>query len=469
MNPNDALLEKCLSYIDRYWDTIILKPKKHIVQKQVENSVRFLIGKKSQKNPFVLGVPYAAIVPNDAKYKYIFYWDSYFMFRGLLETKHEWVIPSQVENFIYLFKKYHIIPNLSHPESLGRSQPPFLTSMIFDAYAVMAHNTKLTNKIRHLFHSRHSWLRTHMEIAKKEYQEVWQSPMDVDHKHYNHLVEKYQLNRYGNLDVGYAQASEQESGWDMTNRFYNRCHEFLAVDLNCFLYVYETDFARSAGLLANTTEETYWTKTALERKNRMKIFWNSKKGFFYDYDYANHEQSEFESLAGFTPLWAGIATYAQAKECVKKLPLFETQYGLTITTKASLPASINLSQFSKPLQRSIMDVLKPKQWDYPNIWAPLEYLTVIGLLKYGFIDDASRIMKKSLAVHMTNFSKYQTFFEKIDGLTGDAPGTYWYPTQKGFGWTNAIFYRYTRLLEALKEGALPKANNSYPQTLPFTY
>ena len=56
------------------------------------------------------------------------------MFRGLMGTKREWVMKEMVENFEYLFQKFGIIPNFSSHASVGRSQPPFLTTMILDTY-----------------------------------------------------------------------------------------------------------------------------------------------------------------------------------------------------------------------------------------------------------------------------------------------------------------------------------------------
>ncbi len=463
-------LQKTLEYIDDYWEKIILMPKKHTVHKHVVDSVRMLIGQTRTSEYNIIEVPYPAVVPNDSKYRYIFYWDTYFIFRGLLETKYEWVIPSMVENFVYLFKRHHIIPNFSHPESLGRSQPPFLSSMILDAYAVLERETKLTHKLKQLLHGKKRWLRSHIEIAQQEYEDVWLSPVSFSPTDYNHLVPEYQLNRYGNRDIGYPQPSEQESGWDMTSRFYNRCNEFLAVDLNTFLYKYEIDFAQAAKILGNKTEEDHWLRVAESRKQRMQLFWNEEKGFFYDYDYVHKEQSEFESLAGFVPMWAGLATPQQAEKMVQKLPEFESEYGLFITREQSLPPILDLSIFPNPFQYTMESIVKPKQWDYPNIWPPLEYLTVIGLLKYGYIDDAKRIMTKSLNAHIHAFEKHQGLLEKLDGLTGDMPPTYWYPTQVGFGWTNAIFHRYAQILHHLASKPLESSRTHFsPQTLLFTH
>src|SRR5258708_13169119 len=61
-------------------------------------------------------------------------------------------------------------------------------------------------------------------------------------------------------------------------------------------------------------------------------------------------------------------------------------------------------------------------------------------------------MQKYIAANLQAFEKYGALLEKMDGETGDAPPAYWYPTQLGFGWTNAIFYRYTKILESIQNG-----------------
>ncbi len=115
-----------------------------------------------------------------------------------------------------------------------------------------------------------------------------------------------------------------------------------------------------------------------------------------------------------------------------------------------MPPPLDLHAIPTEYRLSLEEVLAPKQWDYPNIWAPLEYLTVIGLLRYGFIDDAKRIMEKSIEANLKIFSKYGALLEKIDSETLDKPKKYWYPTQLGFGWTNAIFYRYVQILKYIE-------------------
>ncbi len=449
----------CLNYIDSYWKKIIYKP----VRKKINHNF--------------LTIPYNFVTPNDKKFSYIFYWDTFFIFRGLMGTKREWIIKDMVENFAYIFQKYGIIPNFNSQASIGRSQPPFLSSMILDAYRTFNNGNgtlpKMTfvkkfllNPIETFGHI--NWLREKTEIARKEYDHVWNNSAL-----YNHFVKKYALNRYGDRDIGYAQSSELESGWDFTSRFYSRCNEFLPIDLNCYLYKYEKDFEIVASLLGKRDEADYWVNVLRKRKNAInRLMWNEEKGFFFDYGYAKKSQSKFYSLAGFTPLWVGIASYDQAKKMLDNLKYFEGEYGLFVTSKKSSPPKINMKRIPVRLRYTIEEVIKPKQWDYPNIWPPLEYLTVIGLLNYGFIEDAKRIMQKSLKAHAQIFRKYKTFFERIDGIKCEKPQDSEYPVQEGFGWTNAIFYRFVKILQALEDGvdiySFPK-NEIPPHDLAILY
>lgn len=453
----DEKYRDSLEYIDKYWSKIIFKPSKMQLRYGLNNipilftnlNSKFLLQKKIGRK--FIEIPHQYFVPNDQKFKYIFYWDSFFMFKGLMGTRREYLMKEMVENFIYLFNHLQIIPNFSAPAALGRSQPPFLSSMVLDAYLTPLNkfnNYKSLKGIQAVIYKLRNkkWLEKAINTAKREYEKVW-----IDNESlYNHSVEGYSLSRYGDRDIGYSQSSELESGWDMTSRFYNRCNEFLPIDLNSYLYKYEMDFAYVGTILGNQHDHEYWlNKANMRKKEIVKLMWNEQEGFFYDYGYRFKRQSKFMSLAGFTPLWTGMATAEQARKMVNKLPKFESKYGLMITAKESLAESIDLSQIQSRYHPSIEEIIKPKQWDFPNIWSPLEYLTVIGLLRYGYIAEAKRIMKNSVEANSNLYKKHKTFFEKINGETGEAGSGALYGDQRGFGWTNSIFHRYVHILDQL--------------------
>jgi len=62
-------------------------------------------------------------------------------------------------------------------------------------------------------------------------------------------------------------------------------------------------------------------------------------------------------------------------------------------------------------------------------------------------------MKNSIAAHARLFRKYGTFFEKINGVTRDKTNNYHYENQHGFGWTNAVFYRYIKILDEISNNS----------------
>jgi len=77
-----------------------------------------------------------------------------------------------------------------------------------------------------------------------------------------------------------------------------------------------------------------------------------------------------------------IGQRKQAKRLVNSLKKFERKGGL-VTTDA-------------PQMGDLVPGAMPLQWAYPNGWAPLHYIVVKGLQRYGYHDDARRIAMKWL-------------------------------------------------------------------------
>lgn len=365
----------------------------------------------------ILGLPKPYLVPAYEKghafdFNELYYWDSYFMAQGLLDKPHRELVLGILENLFSLFKRFGVIPNASRTYLTGRSQPPMLTSFIFDVYN--AYNLGL------------DWLEKAMDIAKQEYEAVWMSTAKP------HARQVYQgLSRYYDINVLHDLA-ETESGWDHTPRFNRQCLNYLPIDLNSLLYKYETDFAATATLLGNNQEAARWQQAAATRKRHVDyLMWDKGRSLYYDYNYVKQRRGVTASLAAFCPLWAGMVSPEKAKALVKSLRRFEQKGGLATTD------SIPIGKF--------MPGVIPTQWAYPNGWAPLHFFVVRGLQRYGYHDDAQRIAFKWLRTNLNWFTKHNVFLEKYNVVSPDKPPvTGVYPTQVGFGWTNAIFERFCR-------------------------
>lgn len=360
----------------------------------------------------LLGLPNKYLVPayekdHEFDFNEMYYWDSYFMVQGLLDSQHKDLIVGILENLFTMFKRFKVIPNASRTYLMGRSQPPFLTSFIWDVYDAYNMGEK--------------WLKEAIELAEAEYKTVWMGEAKPNAR----LV--YQgLSRY--YDINYLNdLAEAESGWDMTPRFGRKALNFVPVDLNALLYKYEMDFARYYRLIKDTRTAGKWEVAAQHRAKTMnKLMWSELKSVYYDYNFAKERRGTVGSLASFYPLWSGMVDKKRAGQMVKSLRRFENRGGLATTD-------------TQPLNQFV-PIGTPTQWAYPNGWAPLQFLVIKGLLRYGYREDARRIAMKWLRTNLGWFNEHGVFLEKYNVVSPDKPPVKGvYPSQTGFGWTNSIF------------------------------
>jgi alpha,alpha-trehalase len=300
----------------------------------------------------LLGMPNPYLVPSydetaSFDYNELYYWDSYFMVQGILDEPHRDLVIGILENLLYLFERFGAVPNASRTYLTGRSQPPLLTSFIFDVYSAYSLSE--------------TWLKKAISVAQEEYRVVWCGTKKPNERLvYKNLSRYYDINHLHDL-------AEAESGWDMTPRFNRKALHYLPADLNALLYKYETDFARAERIFGNEEEAKKWLTAAESRKKTMnELMWDQLRGLYYDYDFKKQRRGSISSLAAYFPMWAGMVSEKRAANLAKALRRFENKGGLATTD--ALP----LGQF---VPGSV-----PVQWAFPNGWAPLHFIVVEGLL-----------------------------------------------------------------------------------------
>src|ERR1700691_1202924 len=89
------------------------------------------LGQIQRHGLLYLGNPY--VVPG-GQFNEMYGWDSYFIIRGLLRDQRRDLAKGMVENFFYEIQHYGGVLNANRTYYLGRSQPPFLSSMILAVY-----------------------------------------------------------------------------------------------------------------------------------------------------------------------------------------------------------------------------------------------------------------------------------------------------------------------------------------------
>jgi alpha,alpha-trehalase len=217
--------------------------------------------------------------------------------------------------------------------------------------------------------------------------------------------------------------SMRESGYDIAFRFgpYGvATHHYAPVCLNSLLYKAEEDLARMAVMLGKKKESAEWHERAKKRKEAInKYLWNAKRGMFFDYDFTKNEQSTYEYVTTFLPLWTGLATQGQAAAVVKNVGIFERPGGLMMS----------------PYETG-------GQWDAPYAWAPNQLMADDGIRKYGFTEVADRVSYAFLSNVLENFRRDGTIREKYNAVTrsSETAVTAGYKVNiVGFGWTNGVF------------------------------
>ncbi len=394
----------------------------------------------------LINLPYAYVVPG-GRFREVFYWDSYFIMLGLQESGRHELVQSMVDNFSFLIHTFGYIPNGNRTYFLGRSQPPFYSLMI----------ELLSEKDPHA-------LTKYLPYLEKEYTFWMSGTNDLSaenntHKRVVRMQDGEFLNRYwddkttprtegygkeillsNNMDPNKAGEMYRniraacESGWDFSSRWLrdnitfqsSYTTEIIPVDLNCLLYHLETSISKAYKMKGDQNIGDDYFSLSVKRKNALlKYCWSNHDHFFMDYDFVQKKSTPCCSLAGVYPLFFKISTPSQAKEVtetLKKSFLKEGGFVTTLTTS-------------------------PFQWDSPNGWAPMQWITVKGLLNYDekelALEGAHRWMELNYKIYRSA-GKLIEKYNVIDMNMTTGGGEY--VLQDGFGWTNGVYLKLQSIL-----------------------
>lgn len=376
-------------------------------------------------------LPYSYTSPcikGEGYYSFFFYWDTYFTNLGLLRQGRIEIARDNIRNILWLIKRQGYMPN--HVGIYNRSQSPYLCRMVKEYMAATGEKDFLTECAEGLRQEYHFWTTArNSPIGLNSYghHDTWKGCEIFYDKC---LVERLNLptdvSAQEKSRVGGHFLANAEATCDFTSRFEACCLNYCEVDLNALLYEYET-YLKEVSDKLNWGDADLWTSRAKQRLALMNnYFWNENQGVFLDYDFVNSKHSTVPALTGFNTLSTGVASQEQASRMVANLPLFERDYGI-----AYAPDHEGCRDF---------------QWDYPNVWPPMVYMTVVGLLRYGFTQDAKRIAQKYVYTTVRLFEKTGQLWEKTNAETGNIAGGE-YDAAPMLGWSAGVFLAMVDLLK----------------------
>lgn len=388
----------------------------------------------------LIPIPKPYVVPG-GRFREIYYWDSYFTMLGLQASGRWDLIEDMVENFSYLIDTLGFIPNGNRTYYLTRSQPPFYSLMV-----------KLLESERGK-----GTLQKYTAQLQKEY-DFWMDGVvsltheSPTHRHVVLLPDGAILNRYWDdqatprpesyiEDIELVRAhripveryrdirAAAESGWDFSGRWFKdhakmttiHTTEILPVDLNALLYHHEKVLAEAYQQAGNAQLNKKYTELVEKRKQALQRYmWDERDGFFHDYDFMAKRPTNNKTLAAMFPLYFNMAEQQQAER-------------VATTIK---------NEFLKPggVTTSLNDT--HQQWDAPNGWAPLQWITIKGLQNYQQNTLAETIQQRWVAMNLRVYKstgkmveKYNVYDIELEAGGGE------YPVQDGFGWTNGVLLK----------------------------
>ncbi len=398
----------------------------------------------------LIPLPYAYIVPG-GRFREIYYWDTYFTMLGLEQNRQYEIIQDMIDNFSYLITQYGYIPNGNRTYYLGRSQPPFYPAMV-SLLAEIKGDTVYTHYLKYMEKEYEFWMNGtgNLKESVSAYRRVvrlkdgeilnryWSDENTPRSESYredvktaNEAVSKMPGIKWN--EVYRNLRATAESGWDFSSRWLSmdstgtwplytiHTTDIVPVDLNSLMYNMEFTLSKAYRLAGDTAKSKYY-KSKYESRGKaiIKYCWNTKKGLFMDYNSRTGQQTNVMSLAGMYPLFFRIATTEQAGATAAVIERYFLKPGGVV------PTLYNTGQ----------------QWDYPNGWAPLEWITITGLQNYNFEDLASVIKERWLYLNTKVYRSTFKMLEKYDVVdTTKKSGGGEYPTQDGFGWTNGVFQK----------------------------
>jgi len=393
----------------------------------------------------LIPLPNAYVVPG-GRFREVYYWDSYFTMLGLIESGRTDLVKSMLDNFAYLIKTVGHIPNGNRTYYLSRSQPPFFAAMV----GLYARATDTTQALPYLdaLEAEHAfWMNGAERLAPgagQAYRRVvrlreagpllnryWDDLPEPrpeafrpDYEIAQTLPEARRESFYRNVKA------TAESGLDFSSRWMRdpkdlrtlETTDLIPVDLNSLLYHAERTIAALRafrGQAGDAGVARQFAEAAEDRRRALlSAAFDPASGFFYDVRWRTGERvTDRPTLAAASPLYFGLATPEQGRAVAARLE----------------------RQFLKPGGFVTTLIASGQQWDAPNGWPPLEWLTIEGVRRYGRADLADVARDRWLALNRRTYRATGKMTEKYDVVDLERrAGGGEYPTQDGFGWTNGV-------------------------------
>lgn len=391
----------------------------------------------------LIPLPHPYVVPG-GRFREVYYWDSYFTMLGLVESGRTDLVRSMLDNFAHLVRTVGHVPNGNRTYYLGRSQPPFLAAMV-GLYATATDTAQALRWLDALEAEHAFWMEGAARVAPGSAHRRVVRLRDgaLLNRHWDDVPEPRPESYREDEELGRSFAAgaareafyrhvraAAESGWDFSSRWMRdpkdlrtlETTDLAPVDLNSLLYHAERTIAalrRFRNAPGDAAMATRFAEAAdARRRALLAATYDPASGFFYDVRWRTGARvTDRPTLAAAAPLYFGLATPEQGRAVAARLEREFVKSGGFVTTL----------------------IASGQQWDAPNGWPPLQWLSVQGVRCYGRAALADTARARWLDLNRRTYRTTGKMTEKYDVVDPNRPaGGGEYPNQDGFGWTNGV-------------------------------
>lgn len=405
------------------------------------------------------------VIPG-GRFREFYYWDSFWILEGLYVSEMCGTATGMMENMIAIIEAFGFIPNGSRIYYLNRSQPPMFTAMLERYRAECSPSADFVRRALH--------------AADREYA-FWMKrrSVQVTVNGATHLVNLYSSGLKGPRPESYREDVENasklptadrllfhynistsaESGWDFSSRWLAYDAELTSIevshiapiDLNSFLHKAETLLSRMHAESGNQAASREYAAAAQRRLATLEaLFWSPEHGRWSDFHLVkltSMANTKPFFVSDLSPLFEGAyrpehliehfsAKNKKIKHVTQAIDELLAPYSKVLT---SFPGGVPVSE-----------TISGQQWDFPNVWAPLQYMlvdfygrmqaqSVDAELATAFHQRQLQLASKWIQAVYCSVHLYGHVLEKYHAqLVGQPGGGGEYVVQEGFGWSNGL-------------------------------
>lgn len=371
-NVSDPLLKAFSQAVHGFWNQLV----------RGTNASTLCTGGACESS--LIPLNHTFVVPG-GRFREQYYWDSFWIVEGLLESELFSIVNDTLQNFMDEIERFGFIPNGGRIYYLNRSQPPLFIQMLA-RYVAVSKDTSILKRALPLAERELAWWAANRTVSVR-------SPFTNK----THSLAQYSVTNTAPRPESYLQdyttvhdptlpalnatqraalyaelASGAETGWDYSSRWFRNTtaglrslnvRGIVPVDLNSILYKNRVLMAELYG--NNSTAAARHTAAAAAIKEGViDLFWNATKLAFYDFDLATRTRNSIFTVATFYPFWAGIIPAEVLASATNAFGAFASVHLVMNRYNGTLPVTF---------------VETGQQWDAPNSWPPHQYIALQAL------------------------------------------------------------------------------------------